>query len=272
MGDRMYNSIIYLLFLVIVIGVFASIAQNDYGANLIAIACFSFGLLFLLRMFDLNSTESLPFPKNWSMQEYTCLALVVVLFGLRALRIRFDYVEEIFVGLTLIMTLIYLRYYLFLRKAYIENESLFRGLTLLYLSIGLFFISLSLNFYLPQVSTLIGIVSFILMLVYFVCYVWKNPNTVFKQETTSIYSELFKYKNLAPVITTLIFLASFYMGLFKIGAIPAIYTGELPIRYIELEKEFLDGEGLKSEVIPKHEQYWNEYEEFLKYMNDRPKE
>lgn len=271
MGKRQFNTLNYLFFLTIVIGAFASIAQNDYGVILMAIGCFGFSFIYLLKLYNIYTTEKPLLPKSLLVQEYISMAIIMLLFGFRALRIQFTFVEIIFVICSLFMVYIYLRYIRYARAIYKENTTLFYCVNLLYVAIILFFTSLSFTFLNQSISVALGAISFAFSVGFLVWYFWKGPTTVFKEDNVNIFQEVFQYLNLSPNVLTMILLISFYMGMYQTKLLPPIYTGEMPVRFIELQEKAIKGDEKGIDGSFKHEIYWDEYQKFLSQMEERDK-
>ena len=272
MGKRRFTTLIYLFFLVIVVGAFAAIALNEYGVQLMAIGCFGFSLIFLLKLYSIYSVEKPRLPKRLLIQEYGLMALVMALFGLRALRIRFAFVEWVFVLTTLLMVFTYFRYLRIVWQEYKTNKILLHSFSFLYISIMVFFLSLSLTFFGQGITVALGALSFALSLGFVAWYFWNGRATLFKEERVNLFREVFKYINLSPVILVMLWLISIYMGLFQANLIPPIYTGEVPVRYEDLLERSLRGERELINGVPKHEVYWDEYQNFLSQMKEREKQ
>ena len=271
MGKRQFITFIYVFFLTIVIGVFAAIAMNDYGVVLIAIGCFGISFIYILKLYSIYSVEKPRLPKRLLVQEYGLMAIIMTLFGLRALRIRFEFVEWVFILSALMMVYIYIRYFLIMRKEYKMNKELFYGIGFLYISIILFFISLSLTFFNQGATTILGAISFALSLSFIGWYFWTGRTTMFKEESVNILKEVFQYINLSPIILVMILLISTYMGLYQFNMLPPIYTGEIPVRYEDLLDKSIRGETDIIDGKAKHEIYWEEYQKFLNQMEEREK-
>lgn len=271
MGKRQFITFIYIFFLTIVIGVFAAIALNDYGVVLIAIGCFGISFIYILKMYSIYSVEKPRLPKRLLIQEYGLMAIIMALFGLRALRIRFEFVEWVFVVSALMMVYVYIRYFMIMRKEYKINKELFYSAGLLYFSIILFFISLSLTFFSQDITTIFGAISFAMSLGFIAWYFWVGRTTIYKEESVNLFKEIFQYVNLSPIILAMILLISTYMGLFQINVLPPIYTGETPVRYEHLLNKSIRGETDIIDGKAKHEIYWEEYQKFLSQMEEREK-
>ena len=49
---KSYNTIFYLLFVLLIMGAFASMAQNNYGMKILAGVAVAFGIVFLIRFLE----------------------------------------------------------------------------------------------------------------------------------------------------------------------------------------------------------------------------
>ena len=269
MGTRYFNTFIYLFTLTIVVGAFAAIAMNEYGVKLIAVGCFGLSVIILLRLYAISHVTDPLLTKTRLIQEYILMGVILLLFGLRALRIRFDFVELIFVLCSVLMIINYALHYAKIKAHLKSSKSLSRGLLLLYGSIIMFFTAMSLTFLYYQVSVIIGAISFILASGFIFLHFKEGKDIVFRESETSLFKEVFNYLNLSPLIFTMIMMMSIYMGLHQINVLPSLYTGDLPARYEELLKDNDGVNDIGTESIPKHETYWNEYQSFLESMEQR---
>ena len=246
-------------------------AQNEYGVKLLAAGCFSFSVLFLIKLWGIKTFSDSLFQKSWLSQELAVMSLIMMLFGLRALRIRFSFVEIVFIVSVVVMIIIYARYLSAVIRKYRTNRILMSSFYMVYGAVILFFLSMSLTFLNKNLSVLLGGLSFGLTLGFWLMYLIKGPATIYNEERVLMIPEIFKFKTLSPIIFTMIIMMSVYVGLNKVNMIPDIYTGELPVRFMELEQKALEGELEPVEGEFKHEVYWNEYQKFLTYMREREK-
>lgn len=271
MGTRQYYTLVYILFLVIVVGAFASMAQNEYGVKLLAGGCFGFSLLFLSRLLGIKQFSDSIFQKSWLIQELGVMSLIMLLFGLRALRIRFSFVEIVFVISVVAMIILYARYLSAIREKYQTNKILTISFYMVYGAVILFFLSMSMTFLNERISVILGGISFGLTIGFWILYFIKGRATIYKEERVLIIPEIFKFGTLSPIIFTMIIMMSIYVGLNRVNMIPDIYTGELPVRFMDLEQKAIKGELEPVDGVMKHEIYWEEYQQFLQYMRDREK-
>ena len=81
---KKYNTLYYLLFMLIVMGAFASMAQNDYGTTILGLSAVSFSVLFLVQLISMVITT-----KNWIKNGAIELVSLCVLAGILAMRVFF---------------------------------------------------------------------------------------------------------------------------------------------------------------------------------------
>ena len=92
---KKYNSIFYLLFILLIMGAFASMAQNSYGLKIMGGVAFVFGLLFLIEFISVLREKG---KKDiYRLIEPACLLILSVIFALRVFYIHFSFVE-LFLG------------------------------------------------------------------------------------------------------------------------------------------------------------------------------
>ena len=91
---KKYNTIYYLLFILLIMGAFASMAQNSYGLKIMGGVAFVFGLLFLIEFISVLSEKG---KKDiYRLIEPACLLTLSIIFALRVFYIHFPFVEWLF--------------------------------------------------------------------------------------------------------------------------------------------------------------------------------
>ena len=104
---RRFNPIYYLLFILLVMGAFASMAQNSYGLRIMGTVAFSFALVFLIEFISVLRRKGKA--DIYALLEPVCLFVLSFIFGLRVFYIHFDYIELLFGAAAVVLGLIYLR-------------------------------------------------------------------------------------------------------------------------------------------------------------------
>ncbi len=154
------NQILQSIFIsIILVGLFATMAQNGYGFTLIGTACFGLSLLFIAQGFwkPVEDFSHLEQKDVLGISELFLLGLLLLLFGMRAFYVRPPYIDFIFI---LICGLLMATYFFIasgiFSDAKKENPALARNVVFFYLSILLFLLSLGIRIISPSWSAVIG--------------------------------------------------------------------------------------------------------------------
>ena len=138
---KKYNALYYLFFILLVMGAFASMAQNNYGLKIMGGVAFVFGLVFLLEFISLFNKKE--YKNVEALVETACLFLISVIFGCRVFYIQFSYIELLFAGAGIVLLLFYLRKMILrFRQTQPQNGMLAILMLSFHLSIILFLVSL----------------------------------------------------------------------------------------------------------------------------------
>lgn len=256
------NAIYLFLFLLLVMGAFASMAQNSYGLKIMGGVAFVFALLFLSEFITtLRSKEK---EDLFTITEPVCLFVLSFVFGLRVFYIHFNYVELLFGIAAFLLAVIYLRKMMYrYRKFEKGNWILSMFVIIFHLSIVLFLISLALVPFSPQIAEATGIGSFVLFLIFIIAGVLKK-NLLVEGEPVSAFQIVRKYKDHSIIIITMIIMFSFYIGFNRIGILPGIYSDEYPKAYFELVNKATTGKEKSVDGEFKHEKFKEKYDQFVK--------
>jgi len=260
---KKFNLIYYLLFILLVMGAFASMAQNSYGLKIMGGVGFVFGLLFL---FELVSVLRKRNHKDVSaVLEPACLFFLSFIFALRAFFIRFPYVELLFAAAGVLLTLVYLRkMVLNFRKIQPKNNLMAIILLIFHLSIILFFVSLVTVPFSQKISGITGIIAFILLLGFITIGLLKKDLMV-DGESISAFRMVTYLKDHSIIIVSLFLLFSFYLGFNKAGLIPGVYSDEFPQAYFRLIEDVTKRNEKPVNGKYKYENFKERYDQFLRH-------
>jgi hypothetical protein len=240
----------YFLFLALVVGGFASIAQNDYGLKIVAWACFGFALAFLVEVL-LNYRK---YPAGIVVERIALTALFV-LFGMRALYIHFPYVEWIVIGVALILIILYAQRAVRIYRETTGDNRLFSLLVLVYYASVIFFLSsIVVRPLEATISQVIGGVGG-LMLGIFILGVLARPVHLIEGTETRLLSFVRQRRDHSSILMTGFLIASVYIGLNFLGLIPSLYTREVPQAYIELVNRAETGQEKAVDGKYTHDRY-----------------
>lgn len=256
-----FISYYYLLFVLLIMGTFASMAQNDYGNIILGCVAFAFAFLFAIQFMATFSTDKQVNYLNQS--ELFALTLIATILGLRVFYIHFQWVEIIYglAGLTLIG--IQFRKMLIQWQSNKNRNKMVAFLTIAFrLSIIFYLLSMTLVPFAPEFTEPAGEIAFALLLL-FLILAYVKGDLIMKGEKISPVQLVNQLKDHALVLLVLFALFTSYMGLTKIGAAPTMYSDELPQAYFELVKQSEAGKIEKGETS-QTEKFKEMYDGFVK--------
>ncbi len=262
---KKYNSIFYLLFILLIMGTFASMAQNSYGLKIMGGVAFVFASLFLIEFISVLREKG---KKDiYRLIEPACLLILSVIFALRVFYIYFSFVELLFAAAGAVLVLIYTgKMILRFRNMKPMNNMLALLIVLFHLSIILFLVSLVIVPFSQKISELTGIIAFILLLIFIVIALFKKELLV-GGEIVSPFKMVTHFKDHSIIIVSLFLLFSLYVGFNKVGLIPGIYSDEFPQAYYKLVDEAASKKEKPVEGKYKYEKFKEQYDQFLKLQN-----
>ncbi len=256
------NAIYLFLFILLVMGAFASMAQNGYGLKILGGVAFVFAVLFIAELITaLRRKEN---EDLFAIVEPLCLFIISSLFGLRVFYIHFNYVEVIFGAAAFVLAVIYLRKMVFRSRHFpAKNRLLALFIIIFHLSIVLFLISLALAPFFPVIAEAIGVGSFALFLIFITAGLLKR-NLLVEGERLSVFQVVGQYKGHSVILITLLVMFSFYFGFNKLGILPGIYSDEYPRAYFELVDKATTGKEKAVNGKFKYEEFMEKYKQFVK--------
>lgn len=261
---KKFNAIYLLLFILLIMGAFASMAQNSYGLKIMGGVALAFGLIFLLEFITaLGKKEK---KDGYALAELASMILFSVIFGCRVFYIHFPYIEWLFAAAGAWLVFFYIRK-LFIRyqRLMSRNRRLAWLGLIFHLSIILFLISLIMIPFAVQKAEWVGIGAFALLLVFIIGAFVKRDDLVDGNKITALQMVM-GYKDHSIVLASLFLLFSLFAAFNKAGMIPGIYSDEFPRAYYEL----VNRAALKKEKPVdgryKHEDFKAKYDQFLRHV------
>jgi hypothetical protein len=264
---KKYNTYYYLLFVLLVMGAFASMAQNSYGFRIMGIVSFSFGILFLTQLvYVIRKKGNNDF---LGIVELTGLSILSLVLGLRVFYIHFNFVEILFVIAGLILIFVYgykmMEAY---RKLIQENRNLALLAVGFYLSIVLFILSMIAVPFIFWIGQPLGAIAFVLM-IFFLGISYYKGEMFLKGENVSSFEIIKQAKDRSPVLATLFIMFSLYTGLTMVGVLPGMYSDEFPQAYFELVNKAETGQEDPIDGKYRHEEFKKQYDQFLSNFEKR---
>lgn len=262
---KKYNPIYYLLFILLVTGAFASMAQNNYGLKIMGAASILFGLVFFIEFITLlRRKEKMDL---YTLLEPVCLFLLSVIFALRIFYIRFPYVELLFAGTALLLLLIYIRKMILLFSQFrSKNASLAMVLASFHLSIILFLGSLVIAPFTPKIAEIIATAGFILLLGFIILGFLRGKWLVYG-ENISAFGIVTRFKDHSIIIISFFLLFSLYVAFNRVGVLPDTYSDEFPQAYFDLVNQAESKEEKPVDGRYRYEEFKEKYDLFMKRNN-----
>lgn len=258
-----YNTLYYLLFVILIMGAFASMAQNSYGLKILGGVAIAFAVLFFIQF--ISSFTARGKKDIYSSIELGCLFILACIFALRVFYINFSYVELIFELTSLILILLYFRKmrnkFSFLKP---KNNFLSVLILVFYLAIILYFISLGSITFLPKLSETAGILAFAFLIGFMIAGL-TNRNFLVDGENTSAFKIVSRLKDNSILIISLFLLFTLYKGFTKEEILPKVYSDEFPQTYFELVNKAESGKENSVNGKYKYEEFKEEYDRFVEH-------
>jgi hypothetical protein len=256
------QSLYYLLFVLLIMGAFAAMAQNSYGLKILGGVAAVFGLIFGVRLISLLWKKD---RKNiFALIEMSSLTMLAFILMLRVFYIHFQFVEGLFVVAGICLAGIYMRKMIYrFRKLQPINNFLALSVLIFHASIILFLLSLVVMPFVPGSAQIVGALAFILLLCFLLASLVKKGRGE-DGEPVSALKYVLHYKDYSFLIISLFFLFSLYVGFNKAGMIPAIYSDEFPQAYFELVDEAASGKEKPVDGKYRYQVFKEKYDDFLK--------
>ncbi len=258
---KKYNTLYYLLFMLIVMGAFASMAQNDYGTTILGLSAVSFSVLFLVQLISMVITT-----KNWIKNGAIELVSLCVLAGILAMRvffIHFQFVEFVFGVAGLLLLLVYLRKMVHSNSLVkLNSQKLVWLIRIFYGSIVLYLISMIMVPFFSVISEPAGIAGFVLLILFGVISL-TSKDILTNGDKISGFQFVAQAKDRSGVLAILFLLFTVYMGFSKIGVIPPMYSDEFPQSYYKLVKQAETGNEKPVNGKYRHEEFKEMYDKLV---------
>lgn len=258
---KKYNALYFLLFILLVMGAFASMAQNSYGLKIMGGVSIAFGLLFALELLALLSNKEKK--DGYAIAELCAMIVFAVIFGCRIFYIHFPFIEWLFTGAGVWLIFFYSRklYIRFGRLVSRNRRLAWLGL-LFHLSIILFLVSLVLSPFAAQKAEWTGLAAFCLLLVFLTGAYVKRNDLVDGNKVTTLQM-VTGYRDHSIVLASVFVLFSLFTAFHKAGLVPGIYSDEFPRAYFELINKATSGSEKPVDGKHRYQAFMEKYQKFL---------
>jgi hypothetical protein len=250
---------------IIVLGLFAIMAQNSYGFKLMGMSYFGLAILYLIQ-FSLTLHEDFSrIEKNniVDSSELLLLASMFIVFGLRAFFINIPFIELIFITLCSLLLVVYFIFAKRIFNATINvNPGLARNLIFFYSSILLFILSLGFRFIFSSLSTLIGTLGILASLPFLISLL-RNKQYSYSGKSLTLFQYIVSSRNKAGMLFLFFIFSAIYLSLSNFRIIPGIENAEKPRTYIELRTQAETGKEKPVNGKYKYQIYKEAMDKFL---------
>jgi hypothetical protein len=262
------NPIYFLLFILLVMGAFASMAQNSYGLKLMGGVAVVFAGVFLIELIGVLTSEEKK--DGFIIAELTAMILFSVIFGCRVFNIYFPFIEWVFVAAGTCLLFFYIRkLFIRYRRLVEKNKRLAILGFIFHLSIILFLLSMILSPFAIKPAEWVGMAGFIFLLVFIIGALIKKFYLVDGNNVT-VLQMITGYRDHSIVLALLFLLFSVFTALNKAALLPGIYSDEYPRAYNELVNGAASGKGKTEDGKYKYEEFMDEYKKFLEHIKKHP--
>jgi hypothetical protein len=265
---KKYNTLYYLLFVLLIMGAFASMAQNAYGFIILGAVAFVFSGIFLYQMIERLFATNFKDGLVEDSIELGALVLLSAILGLRVFYIHFESVEIIFGLAGVVLVLLYGKKLVKYFSDFSSNRLLKWLVPVFYSSIIFYILSMIAAAFFPSLSEPVGELAFGLTLIVVLAAVVKREQYV-EGEKRSVLYFLLRLRDKSVLLGALFLVFTAYMGLTKIGALPKMYSNEFPQAYFQLVAE---AEGDIEQPVDgkyRYEKFKEQYQIFLEHNSNR---
>ena len=251
----------YLLFMLLIMGTFASMAQNEYGNVLLGCVAFAFAFLFMLQL--LGST-TWPDRDHVAQLELISLLMLALILGLRVFYLRFPGVEWVYAGAGGLLVVVHLVRMFAHRRMYVRQNGILSWLIVMFhLTVIVYVLSMVLVPFAPAVGRPAGEIAFVFLLVFLVVgYV--NRKLSVEGETVSVWRVISRWNDQSVIVVGLFALFTAYLGMTQFDAMPRMHSDEMPSAYFELLQK-ADSEANQQ----KAESFRQQYDRFVLHQDAR---
>ncbi len=263
------NPIYFLLFILLIMGAFASMAQNSYGLKLMGGVAFVFGGVFLFELIGALTKEEKK--DGFALAELAAMIVFALVFGCRVFNIYFPFIEWVFVAAGAVLVLFYIRKLVIRYRRLVErNASLARLGLIFHGSIILFLLSMIMAPFASKQATWVGMAGFVFLILFITGALIKKYYMLEGNKVTALQM-VTGYRDHSIVLALLFLLFSLFTSFNKIGVLPDIYSDEMPQVYYQLVNDAATKKEKPVNGKYKYEEFKAQYDLFLKHLKNMDK-
>jgi len=258
---RQYATIYYLLFVLLIMGAFASMAQNPYGLRICGVACIGFALTFLHELLYTPGSDETTSSSRWTgYAELVLLSVLVLIFSFSNFSINLPFSETLLiVSFTCLLLLFSYQAITQLRSTGHQRTTAY--LVVFYYGAVVFFIlSFLSGLILPGLAMKLAFAAIVLTLVLAgMAIILKQ--VIVNDGTISTWQYLRQMKNKSSILLIASLLISGYELLNAAEILPSFYHGT-PKGYQHLIELSNSGNSMVGKEKPR--EFKERYDEFTK--------
>jgi hypothetical protein len=258
---KSYNTIYYLLTVTLILGGFASMAQNDYGMLILSGVSITFGMIFLVQL--IRTFQSGKDSDPSLRLELFSLFLLAILFSLRTFQLYIPFSEWIFAFASLALAAIYfnrmIRHY---RQYESENKILAVLVAVFYLSIVVFFLAMVMTSFNSEMVKITGGIASVLIFGALLFSLFNGSFVVMGENTTAVKT-ISGFRDRYFLLISLCILFAIYVGFTGSGVLPKLYSDKYPQAYYQLVNHAESGKEKPADGRFEYETFRKNYDQFL---------
>jgi hypothetical protein len=249
----------------LLIGIFASMAQNDYGIELMGAGCFGLAALYFLQMIWelININFSIDRNNFLLLSELFLFSILSALFGFRSLYIVLPAGETVFIVVGILLLIVHIVIALdWNKKVAMENLLLARHIFFFNGAVALLLSVMIIRIFNPYLSFALGFVGIILIAPITISII-KSTRYDYAGKTWSLIQVILKSKHKTGLLFVFFIASGVYLALSGASIVPSIENAQMPRTYIELVNRAEAGDEKPIEGKYQHEKYREALSNFL---------
>jgi hypothetical protein len=241
---KSYNTIYYLLTVMLILGGFASMAQNDYGMLILSGVSIAFALIFLVQLIRTFSSGMGTDPSL--RPEFFALFLLAALFALKSFQLYIYFNRMI-------------RHY---RQYDSKNRIFAILLAAFYLAVVVFFLAMAMTSFNAGWVKITGGIALILIFGALLFSLFNGNFLVMGEKTTSVKT-IAGFRDRYFLLISLFILFAIYIGFTASGVLPKLYSDKYPQAYYQLVNRAESGKEKPVDGRFEYETFRKNYEQLL---------
>lgn len=254
-------TILFLLFMLLITGAFASMAQNNYGFTILGWVAMGFMLLFGYQLW--RKLMGKKPADRIVLAELGSLVIISLLLGLNCFHVRVPFADYVLSVAALVLLAVYvLRFREHLANISGEQQ-LPRTLAVAYYGgVILFLAGIVASPFLPQWTAFAGILAFTLLLAFIIgSFVLPGFQRGWKQ--VHALQVIGRFRDRSFIVASFCFLVSFYGLLVGRGLLPPLYSDDYPKAYFDMQTSGKSGKDDTLRPEQKQQAFKTQYEDFV---------